>query len=1118
MSGLGKYLSIALLISVCAGSNSLWGQATAQISGTARDQSGAVLPGVEIKVTQTETGVSRDTVTNETGSYVLPNLPIGPYKLEASLPGFRTYSQTGIVLQVQSSPAINVTLEVGQVAETVEVQANAALVETRSTSVGQVVENTRILELPLNGRQASELVALAGAAAPAPTTDASARDPFNKSGTSFSVAGGLNTGLSYTLDGAFHMNPQGNGYMSTPFPDALQEFKVETSASAAAGGGKSAGSVSLVTKQGTNDIHGDLFEFVRNGMFNARNAFALKRDTIKRNQFGGTVGGPLMKNKLFFFSGYQATRIRQDPSDQTSFVPTAAMYAGDFTTIASPACNGGRTIALRGPFVNNRIDPALFSKAAVAYASKMPTTSDPCGKIIYGNPTYENGHMVIGRMDYQKTDKHTIFGRYLMEHLFDPAPYDLNHNPLSSAGNSTPRTNAMSQAFTLGDTYLFSANVVNSFRLTANRIAAGKYEPVDLPKAHLGLADVGVHAFSYQPYFLPVSITGGFAINNTAGPAHVAVFALTDDVSVVRGNHQMTFGAMGSAWWVDSYTNTYYARFTFNGQNTGLGFADFFTGQASTWAAGGSAGQNKRDEYLAVYAADTWKFKPRLTLNYGLRWQPYFPMIHGDGSAIHFDENALKQGIRSTKFKNTPPGVFFPGDPGFPGEAGAYTHWTNFAPRVGLAWDVTGDGKTSLRASGGTFYDFPNTHYMVSLSSGPPFNPRYTLTGNVSMDNPWANYPGGDPFPLPQGRDVVNNPNAPWPQFGTLTAMNYDIRNMEVAQWNLSLQRQVSNTWLVSASYLGTETSHMYTLQQLNPSLFLGLGPCTLNGVQYATCSTTSNTDARRRLNLTYPGIGTQYGDIPRVAAEGNASYNALLVSVQRNARGVTLNANYTLSHCISDHPQPGQTAFGTTPNVGWSGGNRRSDRGNCSQSSVDRRHIFNMSAVAVTPGFGNPLTRKVASNWRFSPILKIYGGEAMSIMTSLDRSLTGDFLPSLGSGFATVSTGQRASQVSANVYGDGTPGHFLNAAAFAQPALGTFGNAGIGSVKGPSFWQFDLSLSRTFQIREMQKMEFRAEAFNLTNKFIMQDPTVDLNSNLFGKVTAARDPRIMQFALKYMF
>jgi hypothetical protein len=291
-----------------------------------------------------------------------------------------------------------------------------------------------------------------------------------------------------------------------------------------------------------------------------------------------------------------------------------------------------------------------------------------------------------------------------------------------------------------------------------------------------------------------------------------------------------------------------------------------------------------------------------------------------------------------------------------------------------------------------------------------------------------------------------------------------------------------------------------------------------LGGVQYATCSTTSNNDARRRFNLTYPGIGNQYGDIPRIAAEGNASYNALLLSVQRNARGVTLNGNYTLSHCISDHPQPGQTAFGTTPNVGWDGGDRRADRGNCSQSAVDRRHIFNMSAVAATPGFGSPLTRKLASNWRFSPILKIYSGEAMSMVTSLDRSLTNTFLPAIGSGFATASTGQRVNQVLGNPYGDGTPGHFLNAAAFAQPALGTFGNVGLGSVKGPGFWQFDLSLSRTFQIRESQKLEFRAESFNLTNRFIMQDPTVDLNSNLFGKVTAARDPRIMQFALKYLF
>src|SRR5437867_532010 len=1116
MSGFGKNLSIALMISTCVASTNVWAQATAEISGTARDQSGAVLPGVEIRVTQTETGGIRNSVTNETGSYVLPNLPLGPYKLEASLPGFRTYAQTRSVLQVESNPVINVTLTVGQVAETIEVQANAALVETRSTSVGQVVENTRILELPLNGRQAVELIGLAGAAAPAVNTDSGGRDPFNK--VAFSVAGGLNTGVSFTLDGAFHMNPQGNGYMSTPFPGALQEFKVETSTTAAASGGKSAGSVSLVTKSGTNDIHGDLFEFVRNGIFNARNSFALKRDTMKRNQFGGTVGGPILKNRLFFFSGYQGTTIRQDPTSLIATLPTAAMYAGDFTAITSPACNAGRPqIMLRAPFFNNRIDPALFRQAALKYASKLPQTSNPCGTVIYGHPTSENGHMAIGRLDYQKSAKHTIFGRYLMEHLVDPAPYDLNHQILSAAGAQTPRIDAMSQAFTIGSTYLISSNVVTSLRLTANRIAAGKFEPLDLPKAGLGLAELGVHAFSYEPYFLPVNVTGGFAVTTSAGPARVAVFGVNDDISMIRGNHQLVFGENTEAWWVNSYTNQYYSNFRFNGSNTGLGLADFLTGHASNFLAGGSAGQNKRQEYLAVYANDTWKLRPRLTLNYGLRWQPYFPMVHLDGSAIHFDENALKNGIKSTRFDNSPPGVFFNGDPGFPGTAGTYTKWNNFAPRLGLAWDVTGDGRTSLRASGGMFYDFPNTHYMVSLTSSAPWNPRYTLTGDVNFENPWSNTPGGDPFPMPQGRNVARN--VQWPNFAVVTAMNYDLPNMEVGQWNLSLQRQISNQWLVSANYLGTKTSHMWTLQQLNPSVFLGLAPCNLGGVQYATCSTTSNNDARRRLNMTYPGVGKLYGDVPRIAPEGNANYNALLVTVQRNARNVTLNANYTWSHCISDHPQPTQTAFGTNANIGWTNNDRHADHGNCALSSIDRQHIFNLSAVAATAGFASPVLRAAASNWRFSPIVKIFSGEAMTIVTSQDRALTNQFMqwPGLAVG-GGILIAQRANQVLGNPYGDRTPGNFFNPAAFAQPAFGTFGNSGMGNVKGPGLWQFDLFLSRTFQVREMQKVEFRAEAFNVLNKFIMMNPTFDLNSNLFGKVTAARDPRIMQFALKYLF
>src|SRR5438128_4808071 len=254
-----KGFGAAIVLLVCSFSSmDVWAQATAEISGTVRDQTGAVLPGVEVTATQTDTGIARTAVTNETGSYVLPNLAIGPYRLEAALPGFRTYAQTGIVLQVNGNPVINPVLAVGQVTEQVEVQANATLVETRSVGVGQVVENARILELPLNGRQVVDLIGLAGAASPAPLVNGGSRDPFATA--SFSVAGGLNTGLGYTLDGAYHNNPHDNGYMSTPFPDALQEFKVETSATGAQNGMKSAGSVSLGTNSGTNAYHAYLHD------------------------------------------------------------------------------------------------------------------------------------------------------------------------------------------------------------------------------------------------------------------------------------------------------------------------------------------------------------------------------------------------------------------------------------------------------------------------------------------------------------------------------------------------------------------------------------------------------------------------------------------------------------------------------------------------------------------------------------------------------------------------------------------------------------------------------------------------------------------------------------------
>ncbi len=1087
----------------------IWAQATAQISGTVKDQSGAVLPGVDVTATQIETGVMRTAVTNETGSYVLANLPIGPYRLEAALPGFRTFVQTGIVLQVNGSPVINPALEVGQVTEQVEVQANASLVETRSAGVGQVIENARILELPLNGRAVVELVALAGAATPAPTLDGNnGRDPFAKGNVS--VAGGMHTGLVHTLDGAYHNNPYTNGYMPLPFPDALQEFKVETGATGAQTGMKSSGSVSLVTKSGTNELHGDAFEFVRNGMFNARNAFASRRDSIKRNQFGGTAGGAIAKNRLFFFGGYQGTTIRQDPSDIIAFVPTPAILAGDFTAFASPACNAGRQITLRAPFVNNRVDPALFARPAVRLAAKLPGTPDPCGRLVYTAPGLEDGHQGIGRIDYQKSANNSIFGRYLIESVNRPAPYDLGQNVLNSeeTGNK-----GLAQAFTIGDTYLFGANVVNALRLTANRHYGAKNNG-DFSAAGVGAASLGIKSYEPVPGRPNYSITGALNTvtnglapdgSNSTGATKSAIFSISDDLSLLHGNHQLALGAQYSYWQVDSYSSAGTGpNFTFNGQTTGLGMSDFFLGLASTFSQGTFSEQQKRGKYFGLYGADTWKLTQKLTLSYGLRWEPYFPVINKDGSAVNFSEDRLRQGIRTQRFTTAPPGVFFNGDPGFPGLAGQYKKWANFSPRLGFAWDVNGDGRTSVRASAGTFYDFPATLFYAGLTTGGAFSPQVQRT-NVSFEDPWAGYPGGEPFPRPTGPNI--SPNTPWPIYNHIMNLDYDTPNVQVYQWNLSIQRQIGTDWLVSASYLGSHTIDLWSLQQTNPSLFLGLGPCTLNGVSYATCSTTANRDERRRLRVSYPtpGVGNLYGNVARIDSGGTASYSGMLLSVQRQAaRGITVSGNYTWSHCISE-PWDQNINSGLS-GTGWQDMNdRQRERGNCVETGTDRRHIFNLSGAAETPRFSNQTLRIIGSGWRLSPIFRVLSGSFMSVTTNQDRALSG-----------TVN--QRVNQIVGNPYGDKTPKNYLNPAAFALPDMGSLGNVGRGSIKGPGTWQFDAALSRTFTVHEAQKMEFRAEAFNITNSLRLNSPTTNLNSNIFGQITSAQDPRILQFALKYIF
>jgi hypothetical protein len=1101
----------ALLIGALL-SPAVWAQATAQINGTVRDQTGAVLPGVEVTATQTDTGISRSMVSDESGSYILANLAVGPYRIEASLPGFRTFVQTGIVLQVSGSVVINPVLTVGQVSEQIEVQANAALVETRNVGVGQVIENQRILELPLNGRQVTDLVLMIGAAVP---TTVQVPDRNMPEVAAISVGGGFSTGTVYLLDGAMHNDIYSNYNLPLPFPDALQEFKVETSALSAQHGMYSGASVNSATKSGTNQFHGDLFEFVRNDLFNARNYFATTHSTLKRNQFGGTIGGPIKPNRLFFFGGFQRTTVRQDPADSKSFVPTSAMMAGDFTAFASPACQSGRIVNLRAPFVNNRVDPSRFSPAAVKLAKMLPQTDDPCGLVTYGVQKPTNENQVVSRVDYQLSGKQSLFGRSIVTLFKQPTPYTLVQNILNT---TVLGFDDRAQSYAFGDTYLVSANTINSFRLTVNRTTIMRNPAQFVGPSALGIKDW----YDYDPKHITATITGGFSVGVPFGPIRNTTYQTSDDYSLIRGTHQIAFGATLAHWRsnLNSLTSPSLGGFNFTGIGTGLGMADFLTGNLSNFTQKSPSQTYMSQWYTGVYATDSWRATPKLTLNYGVRWEPWIPQLVRNGKMANFSEDRYKANVKTKVFNNAPIGFYFPGDPNFPGTScrpngglcnatGINSKWWVFTPRVGFAWDPKGDGRMSIRSSYAIGHDLTSAGFYNNFIS-PPWGASVTVSSPPGgFDDPWRGYPGGNPFP-PKPPDA----NSDFPPFSNYFVLPFDTPQTTRHTWNLSVQKQISTDWLASASYIGGHATHIWGAQELNPAVYVpgNCQPGQFGLTAAGPCSTTGNENLRRRLPLTYPNIsGTTLSFVSQYQAEGNQTYNGLLLSVQRRAaRGVTVSSNYTWSHCYGDDASK-ESQAGTPGSTYVDPNNRNFDRGNC---EGDRRHIFNLTSVAQTPPFANSTLRAVATGWRLSGIYRISSGGWLNITSGQDRSLTG------------VSN-QRAQQILGNPYGNNRLTNFLNPAAFALPALGSYGNMRTNTIQGPHTWAFDLAMVRVFKLRETHNVEARIEAFNVTNSFrpgagpftsTIGAPVTNLGSGNFGQINQALDPRLLQFALKYVF
>lgn len=1085
--------ALSVFIVLLTGVSSGYGQAvsTVQISGTVQDTTRAVIPGARVTATQTEKAFSRTVVTGPDGSYAITQLPVGPYTLRVEKSGFKAFVRNGIVLQVGDKPRLNVTLELGNTRQSVQVSAGAEMVQTRQTAVSSVIDQRRMVQLPLNGRHATQLIILAGAATPSRNGGATTSKNYPSS-VALSVAGATGNSTNYLMDGADNEDAFSNVNQPFPFPDALQEFSVETSVTSAAYGVRPGATVNVITKSGTNQFHGDVFDFLRNGALNARNFFASKQDTLKRNQFGGTIGGPIRKDKLFFFAGYQGTRNRQAPPSTLAFVPTAAMLNGDFTAVESAACQSGGARTLTDPNTGqpfspaNQIDPTRFSPAAVALATQyLPKTSDPCGAIRFGIPTTGDEDQEIGRVDWNVSSKQSLFGRYFVTDFRNPAVFD-GKNLLPT---TRPGILDRAQNFVLGDTYSLSPNLVNSLHLRFSRTRIDRGPSPNL----INPADVGVKINPLVPNFIDLSLTGDFAVGCgicAPGFFNDNSYQVADDVDYILGKHQLAFGGEYFKnqlnWLANTLSN---GQFTFNGQFTGDPLADFLLGRISSVGRGSPLGPiYMRENIISLYGQDTWRLKPNITLNLGMRWEPLLPEYAKYNQGVVFNRAAYLAGTHTQVFDNAPPGFFYFGDQGIP-RSFAHRDWNNFAPRFGIAWHPKSNSDTLVRGAFGIFYQQPQMFYIERFSQVPPFGNLVTLQDPTGgFDNPLQQL-GGDPFPLPSPppKDAFFIP------FGSYISMPADLRmpTPYMAQWNLVVQRQIGSNWLVSASYIGNKTTHIWNQNQGNPAVFLG-----------AANSTIANTNQRRELYLANPApdAGGLVGTLALADPGGNANYNGLILSVNhRFTRSFSIMANYTYSHCLDQADNSGDLAFPQYQNPK----NRNADYGNC---TFDHRHIFNTSFLYRTPSdWGNPTVDTIMKNWEMSVIASSYSGDYLNPVSGRDNSRTG-----VGHDRPNVTGPSRLS--------NRTISEFFNTSVFSQNALGTFGDAGRNSILGPAFINFDLGVSRRIKLTESKNLEIRSEFFNVFNHTNFEDPSTRLTSNTFGELTGAFDPRILQFALKLHF
>jgi Carboxypeptidase regulatory-like domain/TonB dependent receptor len=1137
-----------LLVIISAGALTGNAQSTARLSGVVKDTTGATIADASVTLTNQNTNVSHKTKTDSDGAYLFSLVDIGTYTVTVEHPGFKKHVQTGIVLELNQNGRLDLTLEVGQNTEVVEVSAEVAQVDTSGAVLGKVEDTRRIQDLPLVDRDTLQLGLLqAGVFTP---------DPDDGSGNPFNVSGQRSESLTFMVDGADNTDFLGNNIVVSPNPDAVAEFKILTNNYDAEFGRSSGGIVNQVVKSGTNQIHGSAFEFLRNTVFNARDFFLTERSPFQRNVFGGSLGAPIRKDKTFIFGSYQGARRREGQASPQLTVLSSAERTGNFGELCPSAGGSGSGFDGSGNCTNpdgtQLYDPVSgnpypynqvpVNPISANYINKyLPLPNRPNNGYQFSATSAINEDQGILRADHNFTSRDILSGIYLIDDVREAFPFIIGKG--ASSGGNLPvgsgfATDYRDQVLSLTYTHSFASGWINELRGSANRTATLQATPDDhTSPSELGFTNINPDdPAGVAP---PIMYTSGFNIGpSPQGPTklHNMVYQAQDHVTIPHGRHEWKFGfdfhRVQNNFNYDFYTNGSYDFGLYGyapdfGTFTGTSLSDFVGGFPDNYYQSANAVYGIRTSSYFAYGQDTFKISPRLTLVLGLRYEYNTPQYDVHNNILGY----FGPGAQSTVWPDAPPGILYPGDPGTPNRALVYPDRNNWAPRFGFAWDMLGNSKVVMRGGFGIFYDIEDGALNLQFGGQPPYgdisNLYYGATQFATTDNALADpfTPLGitNPYPF-RASGHVGEFFIPKISFAYVTDPHFRTPYSE--NFNYGFQFQVTKTTALEAVYVGSYGRKLISSVDVNPpSPSVELQQ--LNNLGYL------NIDCARPLsgcvngatdpNATLQSIGQLYTN----TSSGVSEANELQVTVDRRfSHGLSFRGAYT---------------FGKTMDLTSGFRSRSSTYTDPFDPSLDRgpadfdvRNRFVFSGSWEIP-IGNRLqdnrfARNALGGWQVNTIVTFQSGTPFTLYSNAGSSGQGNLLERVDIINPVVKYNPRKLNSFDSTCGGGTDANYYfdpssfdcslayNTTTVPPGSLASFGDMGRNAIYGPGINNWDISFLKRFSFTESKNLEFRAEMFNAFNHVQFLNPDNQGYSGTFGQVSTDRGPRIVQFGLKFYF